>query len=544
MAKKIIILVSIIALAIFFRFFILDAVPAGFDPDEAEFAFNAYTLNKYLKNENNEFFPYQVDTYGNFRPLALPYLIAFSIKFFGNTVFAVRFPNACFGVLTVLAMFLFAKLIFRRVKTAFFASWLIAISPWSVFLSRGTAEPVMAMFFIIMMYIFLIKAWKSKNSLQLVLVYLFAFLAFFTYTGVLPLIFLLSGSLIFFLILRTKKIIWQTAIPFFTLIIFPILPIALTNPGYLNGRFKQTSVFDGMGKLGVKLVTEEQIRENGFNRVSYQNLITQFFHNVPINTVNTIFDNWTKHLSFEYLYFKGGEPNRLQVPQTGVFLLVESMFAVGGVLLLFQRRKYWLLLFAVSVVMISFLPAGLTVEEVPSTHRPIFAIVGFFLLESYFLTWFAGQVQTNRLATSLAGLMTVVLAYEIAFYLHNYLVLQPRHKNWYRHPEMYEAAKYVYLNKDKFDQIYWVKNSVEPVYFYYFFNRLDPKEVIDNPTKTHSASWSQGKITFVQEACANFETKDNEKYLVIEKAECETGGAFIKNMMSTDGTKILRVITK
>lgn len=536
--KKYILLLAIIFIAAFLRLFSLDQVPAGLDPDEAEFAFNSYTLSRYLKNENNQFLPYEVNTYGNYRPLLLPYLMAGSLKIFGNTVFAVRLPNALIGALTIMFFYFLVIKLTGQIKLASVAAWLLAVNPWHVFLSRGTAEPVVGMFFIILIFIALINYWQKQKETTLLLMYLFSFLAFFSYTGVLPLIFLLSGVLIFYLYQKSKKFYFPSLIPFIALIIFPLLPVYLNNPGYLNGRFKQTSFFTGMGRLGIQLVVDEQIRENGYNRRVYQNFITQIFHNVPLNTLNAVLNNWTKHFSFEYLYFKGGEPMRLQVPQTGIFLLVESIFLIGGAFLMARRKNNLLLSFGVLTILISFLPAGLTFEEVPSTHRPIFAVVGFLIIEAYFLT------QVCRRYPTLILFLTAIFSLEFCYYLHNYLVLQPRHKNWWRHPEMQEVASVIKRNFNLYDEIYVVKNSTEPAYFYYFFNRLDPRPLILNSGKNHSASWSDGKVTYVHEQCADFQPQAGKKYLIIERSECENGGTFMREILSTDGTKILKVLKK
>jgi len=336
---------------------------------------------------------------------------------------------------------------------------------------------------------------------------------------------------------------WQIVLPFFLLIIFPIFLVYKTTPGYLTGRLKQTSLLSEKGQFGIKLVTREQIRENGFRRDSYQNSVTQFFHNMPVNTMNAILNNWTKHFAFEYLYFKGGEPNRLQVPNVGVFLLIEFLFFAGGSLFLFRHGKFNLFFFAIILILIGFLPAGLTFEEVPSTHRPIFASVGFFLIEGYFLYQLSKKINVNLIKIIVVAILGI-FSYQMSYYLHNYLILEPRHMNWFRHAEMNEVAFFLKRNINKYDKIYVVKNSVEPVYFYYFFNNLDPKPVILNNTKTHSGTWTDGKITYVHNPCVDIDSPPGEKTLIIERTECENGGSFIRDVLTTDGTKSLKIISK
>jgi hypothetical protein len=258
-----------------------------------------------------------------------------------------------------------------------------------------------------------------------------------------------------------------------------------------------------------------------------------------VNTFNTILSNLGEHLSLDFLYFKGGEPMRLQVPQTGVFLPVEFIFIVGGALLAFQRKKYALFFLGITFIIIGFLPAGITVEEVPSTHRTIFAVIGFFIIEAYFLV----HIRNSKSGQMIKIGLLLIIVYETTFYLHNYFILQPRHKNAYRHFEMYDLAKYLKKNEGAYDGIYIIKNGTEPGYYYYFFNNLDPKPFMQNSTKSHLATWDDGKFHYIHSPCADVEMKS--KALVIEGAAfCKQEGAFLRYVYNSDGAKVLRIIVR
>lgn len=539
--KKLILLFAIILLALFLRIFYLDQVPAGLDSDEAEFAFNAYSLSKYLRNENNEFLPYQVNTYGNYRPLSLAYFMAASIKVFGNTIFAVRFPSALFGTLAALIMFVVVKKITDRNFMSMAAAFLTAINPWHVFFSRGSAEQIMALDAIALMVLFLIEFNRQQKIRYLILIYIFAVLSFLTYSGIMPLIFLLAGATMVFELFKRRKIILIQFLPFIFFLILPTIPILLHNPGFLNGRLKQTSVFYGQGKEGIKLITEEQIRENGISRNTYQNFVTRIFHNVPFNTFKVVVDNWTKHLSFEFLYLKSGPPKRLQVPDVGNFLPVESVFMFFGLLLMFRHGKFGLFFLSLAFILFSFLPAGLTVQEVPSTARTIFALLGFFIIEGYFLWQLVEHKSKVMVIKGIKFLIIMVMTFQFASYLHNYLILQPRHQNWFRRPEMQEVAHLLAANERLYDKIWVVKNSTEPAFFYYFFNGLDPLPLIENYKKNFIGNWLDKNFYYVGDECVKMEgAKKNN--LIVEKIECLTGKEpqkVIKYIYSTDGRKVL-----
>ena len=135
------ILALIVFLAGFLRFYQLGKVPAGFHRNEAFLGYNAY-----------------------------------SIALFGLNAFAVRFPSAFFGTLTVLLTYFLVKELFpnntfqveglvskkflhlgggveisttpARWLLSLIASFLLAISPWHINLCRTATENVIVVFFI------------------------------------------------------------------------------------------------------------------------------------------------------------------------------------------------------------------------------------------------------------------------------------------------------------------------------------------------------------------------------------------------------------
>src|SRR4030042_6821920 len=88
------ILISLVALVL--RLWKLGSIPPSLNWDEAAFGYNAYSILKTARDE-----------YGNFLPLApiYVYLAVPSVALFGLTEFAVRFPAALFGALSVFLIY-------------------------------------------------------------------------------------------------------------------------------------------------------------------------------------------------------------------------------------------------------------------------------------------------------------------------------------------------------------------------------------------------------------------------------------------------------
>jgi len=181
----------IIILAAVLRFYNLAGNPPSLNWDEASIGYNAYSILKTGKDEFGEKFPLLFRSFGDFKPPVYFYLAVPSIAIFGLNEFAVRFPSALFGTLTVLVTYLLVKRIFgshelTRIKTrintnnlALLVSLLLAISPWHLQFSRGAFEANIALFFTVT------GAWlffKGRKSPYFFILSVLAFvLAFYSY---------------------------------------------------------------------------------------------------------------------------------------------------------------------------------------------------------------------------------------------------------------------------------------------------------------------------------------------------------------------------
>ena len=157
-------LISIIVIAVIFRFVNLANIPIGFNDDEAAFGYNAYSILKTGKDEWGRFLPFPVfESFGDWKLVVYLYLTAVSQFFFGLNELATRLPSALFGVLAVIACYLLSKELFDK-RIALFSAFFLAISPWHIHFSRGAWEVNVATFFITLgLWLFL----KALNNPKL-----------------------------------------------------------------------------------------------------------------------------------------------------------------------------------------------------------------------------------------------------------------------------------------------------------------------------------------------------------------------------------------
>ena len=184
--SPLIILVIISALFIFYRF--VD-IPRYLAYDEVEFAKLALSL------QNKPYIPYSSLATGH--STLYFYILLTSLKTFGVNVFALRFPAAIFGILSVLLFYLIMKKTFKQSNNEtmkqlfpFFLTTVFLTSRWFLNFARFSFEATFLLFLELVSIYFLILAnAKVTNFLRLgtprlyfILSGLFAGLAFNSYT--------------------------------------------------------------------------------------------------------------------------------------------------------------------------------------------------------------------------------------------------------------------------------------------------------------------------------------------------------------------------
>src|SRR3990167_1069510 len=109
--KSKVLLILIILLAALLRFYQLGTNPPGLFVDEVSNGYNAYSILKTARDEYGNFLPSTFKAFGDYNLALSVYTLVPSIALFGLNEFAVRFPSALFGTLTVfLTYFLTLKI--------------------------------------------------------------------------------------------------------------------------------------------------------------------------------------------------------------------------------------------------------------------------------------------------------------------------------------------------------------------------------------------------------------------------------------------------
>ena len=250
---KILLLICIIVVSAFFRFWKLSSIPPGIYPDEAINGNNALESLK-----NNDFKIFYPDNNG--REGLYIWLLSLSFFLFGPSIWSLKFTSAFFGALTILGSYLLTKEVFsvdtesenakNKESLALLSSFFLAISFWHINFSRIAFRGILVPFLAVFSFYFLIKGFRTKKVINFIFSGIILGLGFYTYIAFRMIVFLLASTLILWWIIYKKegnqKQFFQFSILNLLSTFFTALPIGiyfLKKPADFFGRTTGVSIF-------------------------------------------------------------------------------------------------------------------------------------------------------------------------------------------------------------------------------------------------------------------------------------------------------------
>src|SRR3972149_2184012 len=140
MRKSLIILILIVALGAFLRFYKLSQFPVHLNHDEVTQLYDAFSVAQTGKDIYGNKLPFIFPSVNDFKPPFYTYATMVAYKIFGWREVTVRIPGALFGTFLIIGVYLFIDTLFKNRVAALFAAGLTAISPFEIFYSRKGFE--------------------------------------------------------------------------------------------------------------------------------------------------------------------------------------------------------------------------------------------------------------------------------------------------------------------------------------------------------------------------------------------------------------------
>lgn len=484
MRRSIIILLFIITLAFFLRFYKINEIPPSLNWDEVSIGYNAYSILKTGRDEWGQFMPIHFKSYGEYK---LPTQVYFSIPgiaFFGLNELGVRITPVVYGTLTVLVLFFLARALFQNNFIGLLSSFLLAISPWHIQLTRASFESSFSVLWIMLGIWFLLKGFSRAKWLVLSMVP-FA-ISVFTYNAarIFTPIFLLTVFAIYQnKLVRFRKTLILSAVAFL-LLLLPLTPYLLS--GERSSRYKLVSITDDPGLI-------PRINEHrGLSKMPEP--LPLLVHNKVTYISFYFIRNYLAHFSPEFLFISGAPHKQHHVQDMGELYWFQAPFLLLGLYYLFKlKHKFrWLL---ISWILLIFIPVSVTNDSIPHALRtsaaaPFYQIItafGFF----YFYLWI--KKKTVLWQSFSLGVILIVAGFNISSYLNNYYNNYPvkYSRDWqYGYKQVVE---YIKGHQAEYDLIVFTRHYGEPHMFTLFYLNYDPASFQNSPNlvryETHDWVW-------------------------------------------------------
>ncbi len=453
----------------FFRFYQLGNIPGSMDWDEVSFGYNAYSVLHTGKDEYGVSHPLTFRAFGEYKQPVYVYLNVVSIGLFGLNAFAVRFPSAFFGSLSIIFVYFLTYELFRKYKfsknLALLTMFLYAISPWSIQFSRVAFEANVALTLTIIAVWLFLRGLSLKNNWYLYLTTVLLCLSELTYIslrliGPLLLITLLIYGFSYF---RKKKTI---------LIILILLFILGSGIGYLNSK----SLARGQDVLFTNQQT--QVLGSSVKKLQYikehHDIFGEIIYNRRVIYTEKFVENYFSHFNAQWLFLTGDTVPRHHAPGMGILYLVSLPFILLGIYFLFVRylATSW-------IIFVWFLLAPLAsslTSDAPSALRSLIFLPTWQIFEAAGIIFIFEKIRKKNLLFALQIIILSLYTVNVCYYIQQYFVFTNKNtqfqKAWQYGYE--DAVLFAGRYKNSSNRIVFSKDFEQPYIFYLFYSRYDP----------------------------------------------------------------------
>ena len=465
MKKNLFLLGLILILATVLRFWHISQNPPSLYWDEVSLGYNAYSILKTAKDEHSKFLPFtNFAAFGDYKPPGYIFTAVPSVGIFGLNEFAVRFPSAAAGTLTVLVTYFLTQKLFSKRKIALLASFFLAISPWSIHFSRVAFEANLAALFSLLGIYLFVKFAKDKGFWIIISV-LFFVLAVNTYTGQRLFVpFILIVLLIQFRkqVFRNLKWVVLSAV-LSGLISIPLLQFSLrTIEGQL--RFNEITIFKDLDPINQSIIYR---KEDNFSKFA------DFIHNRRLFYTYEYLQNYFDAFSPTFLFTKGDPNPRLSNQEMGQLYYFDLFLVFTGAYFLVAKR-YNYSFFILAWVLVSPLGHAAT-KETPHALRMVHILPTYQILSAIGLNGIFFHLKSKLKSKGLLVFLVLISVIVFMFYyLHIYYGHWQKSYSGQWQYGYKEAVKFTENYYSRVDNIFVTESAGRPYVYFLFFMKYNP----------------------------------------------------------------------
>lgn len=461
--------IFIITLGFVLRIWKIDKFPGLLYGDEQAFVWNAYNILKLGTDEYGTPFPLQFRSFNDYKAPIPVYLLVPFIKIFGFNTFAIRLPIVLASTISIFITYLLARVFFRP-KVSLLVSFLLAVSPWHVHLSRGFFESTLSLlWFILGVYFFVRNSFGLKQILLSMAFFALTIYSYFT-PRILLLFFipyllyfrrdyLISGGKI--IINNMKIFVYGFLFLFF--ISLPLLKITFLGQGF--SRFNKLNE-------STNFFIEETVKHERY-ATNLEPAWSRFFHNKLTVWSRMVKNNYLEHLSANFWYIYGDSSLRYFTGNMGMFYLAEFPFFVIGLYhLLKQKRKA--AFFFLAWILLAPIPASLVGK--PFAVRSLAMLPAPFFIAGYGLYRAVNFFSNAKLRIFQTFIFSLLFAVSLGSLLIRYYLEYPVFAATWWGWENKAALDFAKARESQFDNIFISDFYTGSTLAFAVYKKYDPLE--------------------------------------------------------------------
>lgn len=425
---------------------------ASLNWDEASLGYNAYSLAQTGADEWGTVFPTIFRAFGDYKLPLYVYLSVVPVKFLGLTAASTRLASELAGAWLILVTFLIVRRLRFNSASALLSAALVAIEPWSLFLSKIALEANLTILFISLGICLLLYR-------RILLSLLFFGLSVWGYNSarVFTPVFLFSLLLVY----RQSVVRWArlsrgrfTAALFITCFFFGTMGWQIfSGPGL--ARFGWLSLVDSGAVARIENLRRHSALPDPWVR---------FLYNRPVYFITESSKNYFRHFLPDFLFINGGSHYQFNIPATGLLYRINLPFFYLGIFLILKTRRKSAPLICLWLFLAPL--AGSITRDSPHTLRAV-----TFLPLPMILSGLGVATAISALKKYWWFPAALYLAFLLVSFRQYYFIAAPAYRTRYSQSWQYGHSQLVaYLRSvyQQYDRILITKKYGEPHIFILF----------------------------------------------------------------------------
>lgn len=465
---------GVLLIGIGLRFWQLGGIPESLYWDEVAMLVDAKSVATTGHDMHGRpWFQVMYPSYGDYKLPLYIWSASASVKLFGATQWAVRFPNAVAGLATMLVGVAVATQLWQsdpKLTTSnsnqHFKRWLqlsvlgvLAISPWSVLFSRTAFEGFLGQ--VLLGVSFLLVITSHRRTAWLVasaLVGAVATYAYFSVRFVWPVVYLLGWWLS-----STHKTSASIGRQVLSGIVLPFILFGLVLLPMFRSELYQPSTQFRLSTQSVLNSTDWPVVSNQLRELAGNTKIDRAFFHRHLLTLLALAENYADHMSLNFIFLHGDSNLRHGTGNHGLFLVwFVPAFLIGWWWLAGKRPKVAVTLCIWWIV--ALLPASVP-ENTPHALRSLNALLPLSIVIGWGTAVLTRQLIEKR-QLLFTALSVMLLGLNLLQTYHFYFFVYPKLSapDWqagYR-----EIAATVEAYQDQVDEV-WVSRVDDRWYLWY-----------------------------------------------------------------------------